>query len=223
MKTDNELQKNVMEELKWQSSIKSSDIGVAVVNGIVTLSGTVHNFTEKKAAEKAAQKVVGVKAVVEEIKVDLGYHPNKNDIEIAEAAYNALKWNTLVPNDKINVKVENGWLVTEGTVDWQYEQNAVSHAVESIEGIKGFSNLVKITPRINAVNLKKEIKAAFERNAAIDGDNIRVNHIGDKVILEGSVRSYAEKQEAEHTAWNAPGVASVENQLEVVIPHYKSL
>lgn len=222
MKTDIELQKDVMEELKWQPSVKSSDIGVSVTNGIVTLSGTVDNFAEKKAAEKATQRVAGVKAVVENIRVDLGNHNWKNDLEIAEAAINALRWNTLVPDDKIKVKVEQGWLTTEGVVDWLYEQKAVGHAVENITGIKGVSNLVHIAPRVDTIDLKKDIKAAFERNATIDANNIRVNHVGNQVVLEGTVRSYAEKREAEHTAWNAPGVTSVDNQLEVVIPSYKN-
>jgi osmotically-inducible protein OsmY len=221
MKTDNELQKNVMEELKWQPSVKSSDIGVAVTNGIVTLSGTVDNFAEKKAAEKAAQKVAGVRAVVEEIKVNLPSSHKKTDIEIAEAAVNALKWDTLVPDNRIRVKVENAWLTTEGEVDWQFQKNAVKHAVEHIVGIKGISNLVHITPRVDTADLKKDILHAFERNATIDANRIKVDNIGNKVTLSGTVSSYAEKREAEHTAWNAPGVANVVNELEVVIPSYK--
>ena len=221
MKTDNELQKNVMEELKWQPSVKSSDIGVAVTNGIVTLSGTVDNFAEKKAAEKAAQKVAGVRAVVEEIKVNLPSSHKKTDIEIAEAAVNALKWDTLVPDNRIRVKVENAWLTMEGEVDWQFQKNAVKHAVEHIVGIKGISNLVHITPRVDTADLKKDILHAFERNATIDANRIKVDNIGNKVTLSGTVSSYAEKREAEHTAWNAPGVANVVNELEVVIPSYK--
>jgi osmotically-inducible protein OsmY len=210
-----------MEELKWQPSVKSSDIGVAVTNGIVTLSGTVDNFAEKKAAEKAAQKVAGVRAVVEEIKVNLPSSHKKTDIEIAEAAVNALKWDTLVPDNRIRVKVENAWLTTEGEVDWQFQKNAVKHAVEHIVGIKGISNLVHITPRVDTADLKKDILHAFERNATIDANRIKVDNIGNKVTLSGTVSSYAEKREAEHTAWNAPGVANVVNELEVVIPSYK--
>jgi osmotically-inducible protein OsmY len=119
------------------------------------------------------------------------------------------------------VKVENAWLTTEGEVDWQFQKNAVKHAVEHIVGIKGISNLVHITPRVDTADLKKDILHAFERNATIDANRIKVDNIGNKVTLSGTVSSYAEKREAEHTAWNAPGVANVVNELEVVIPSYK--
>ena len=223
MKTDLEIQKNVMEELKWQPSINSAEIGVAVNNGVVTLSGTVDNYAEKRAAEKAALTVAGVKAVAEDIEVNLGFNHKKTDAELAEAAVNALKWNVLVPNDKIKVTVDNGWVTTAGTVDWAYEQNAVRNAINSITGVKGVSNLVKITPRVNPVDVKKKISAAFERSATIDANNIIVDNIGNKVTLIGTVRSYAEKLEAERAAWNAPGVATVENNLDVKIPSYAEL
>jgi len=223
MKTDAEIQKNVMEELKWQPSIQSSEIGVAVTNGIVTLSGTVDNYAEKRAAERAALTVAGVKGVAEDIEVNLGFNHKKTDAEVAQAAINALKWNVLVPNDKIKVTVENGWVTTEGTVDWAYEQNAVRTAVSDITGVKGVSNLVKIAPKVNPADVKKKISAAFERSAIVDANNIHVENIGNKVTLIGTVRSYAEKREAEHAAWNAPGVATVENNLDVKIPSYAEL
>lgn len=223
MKADDEIQKNVIEELKWQPSIHSTEIGVAVKNGIVTLSGTVGTYIEKKTAENAAFSVSGVKGVAEDIEVNIGPGHKKTDAELAQAALNALKWNVLVPDDKIKVKVENSWVTAEGTVDWVYQQNAVRDALSNITGIKGLSNLVKIQPKVNAADVKKNIASAFERSAIIDSNSIHIENSGNKVILSGKVRSYSERREAERAAWNAPGVATVENNIEVRIPSYAEL
>lgn len=223
MKTDTEIQKDVMEELKWQPSIKSSEIGVAVKNGVVTLSGMVDTYAEKKTAEKSALKVAGVKGIAEDIEIKLSYHDQKTDAELAQAVVNGLKWNVLVPSDKIKIKVENAWVTAEGMVEWAYEQNAVRDAITGIVGVKGISNLVKLAPRVNPADVKKKISAAFERSATIDANRIHIENIGNKVILTGKVRSYAERQEAEQVVWNAPGVAAVENNLEVRIPSYAEL
>lgn len=218
MKTDEEIQRHVMEELSWQPSIRSTEIGVAVKNGVVTLSGLVDTYLEKKTAEKVALKVDGVRGVAENIEINIGFNHKKTDSELAQAALNALKWNVLVPDDKIKVKVENGWVTTEGTVEWAYEQHAVRDAVAAITGVKGISNLVKITPKVNTDDVKKKIMAAFERSATIDASKIHIENIGSKVTLTGIVRSYAERHDAESAAWNAPGVTMVENNLNVEIP-----
>ncbi len=220
MKTDAEIQKHVMEELKWEPAIHSSEVGVAVKNGVVTLSGTVDTYQEKKMAEKAALKVAGVKGIAEDIEIRLSYHDQKTDAELAQAVVNALKWNALVPDDKIKIKVENAWVTAQGMVEWAYEQNAVRDAIASIVGIKGISNLVKVTPKLDPADVKKKISAAFERNAIIDANSIHIENIGSKVVLTGKVSSYSEKREAEHVAWNAPGVSSVENNIEVKTPSY---
>ena len=223
MKTDAEIQKHVMEELKWEPAIHSSEIGVAVKNGVVTLSGTVDTYLEKKTAEKAAFKVAGVKGVAEDIEINLGFNHQKTDSELAQAALDALKWNVLVPDNKIKVKVENAWVTAEGMVEWAYEQKAVRDALSNITGIKGISNLVKVTPKVNPVDVKKKITAAFERSATIDANGIRIENVGNKVVLNGTVRSYAERLQAEQAAWNAPGVSTVENNLEVKIPSYTEI
>ena len=223
MKTDAEIQKHVMEELKWEPAIHSSEIGVAVKNGVVTLSGTVDAYLEKKMAEKAALKVAGVKGIAEDIEIKLSYHHQKTDAELAQAVVNALKWNVLVPDDKIKIKVENAWVTAEGAVEWAYEQNAVRDAISGIVGIKGISNLVKVIPKVNPADVKKKISAAFERSASIDASNIHIENVGNKVILTGKVRSYSEKREAERAAWNAPGVAAVENNIEIKLPSYAEL
>ncbi len=220
MKTDSQLQKDVMDELKWQPSIKSSEIGVAVSNGIVTLSGSVDTYAKKREAERAALRVEGVKGVAEDIEVDLLFGNKKDDSDVAKAAINALRWDTMVPDDRIKVKVEDGWVTTEGKVDWLYQKNAVHNALSHLTGVRGVTNLVTISPSASPVDVKKQIVSAFDRQASIDANNIRVENAGDKVILKGSVRSYAEKLDAQRAAWNAPGVTQVDNQIEVKVPYY---
>jgi osmotically-inducible protein OsmY len=221
MKTDSQLQKDVMDELTWQPSIKSSEIGVSVSEGIVTLSGTVDTYAQKREAEKAALRVEGVKGIAEDIVVDLPFGNKKDDSDIAKAAINALRWDTMVPDEHIKVKVDNGWVTTEGKVDWLFQKVAVNNAISNLTGVKGVTNLVTVTPRANPEDVKKKISAAFERSATIDANNIQVENIGNKILLKGSVRSYAERLDAQHAAWNAPGVAQVENLLEVKVPSYK--
>ncbi|ASS50420.1 MAG: ornithine aminotransferase [Candidatus Fluviicola riflensis] len=222
MKTDLELQKVVMEELQWQPTLKPSKIGVSVSNGVVTLSGMVDNYGQKRDAENAVLGVEGVKAIADDLEVSLHQENVRTDTEIAEAAINTLTWHSLVPKDKITVRVENGWITAEGKVSWIYEKNAVKNALSYLPGVKGITNLVTIVPGIDDGNVKRNIKAAFERNASIDANNIHVGHSGNKVILTGTVRSYAERHDAEKVAGNAPGVTQVDNQLEVKIPNYLS-
>ncbi|MGV3609615.1 MAG: BON domain-containing protein [Fluviicola sp.] len=223
MKTDVEIQKNVMEELKWEPSIQASEIGVAVKNGVVTLSGTVNTYLEKTRAEQAALKVVGVKGLAEDIQINLPFNHQKTDTELAQAALDALRWNVYVPTDQIKIKAENGWITAKGTVEWAYEQNAVRDAIATIKGVKGISNLVKVTPKVDPENVKKKIADAFQRSALVDANHIRVENIGHKVVLGGKVSSYAEKREAEQVAWNVPGVATVENNIEVKIPSFSEI
>lgn len=218
MKTDAELQKDVMEELKWESSLNPSEIGVSVNNSIVTLSGTVDNFTKKIAAEKAALRVEGVKAVAEDLVVKLGTINTKTDSEIAQAIANAIKWNNIINEDKVKVKVEDGWVTLEGEVDWTFEKNAIKNSIESILGVRGISNLISISSKIKATDVKQKIMAAFHRSATLDANNIIVESVGNTIILKGIVRSYAEKQDAIRVAWNAPGVTSVDNKLVVDVP-----
>lgn len=218
MKTDATLQKDVMEELKWQPSIDASEIGVAVNNGIVELFGTVGSYAEKRAAENAALRVEGTKAVAEDIHVKFGVNNQRTDSEIAEAVVNTLRWDSSIPDDKIKVKVEDGWVTTEGKVDWMFQKNAVKNAVSNLSGVKGITNLVVVAPHIHPSDVQKKITAAFERNAIIDANDIKIATQDDKVTLTGTVRSYAERRDAEHAAWNVPGISSVVNKLEVIVP-----
>jgi len=218
MKTDAQIQRDVMEELKWDPTLNASEIGVAVKDGVVTLSGYVENYSEKRAAENAALRISGVKAVAEDITVKVVARDKKNDTDIALAIINSLKWNSAIQEDKIKITVEDGWVVMDGEVEWNYQKDIIRNTIENIYGVKGITNLVTISPKINAKDVKKKIKEAFQRSAMVNSENITVETIGNKVILKGTVRSYAEKVDAEKAAWSIPGITIVENELEIAVP-----
>ncbi len=212
---DLELKKNVESELNWEPSINAAEIGVAVKDGIVTLTGRVQSYWEKVAAEHAADRVAGVKAVVNEIEIRLPYTSERTDEDIAQAAIDSLKWSVLVPADHIKVKVSKGWITLEGNVEWQFQKTAAENAVRKLIGVKGVTNLVNVTPRVSKVEVKTTIENALKRSAELDASRIKVETDGDKVTLSGTVRSLFEKEEAERAAWRAPGVRSVENRIRV--------
>lgn len=220
MKTDLEIQRDMIEELKWEPFIGSSDIDVSVINGVVILSGTVDQYSKKKAAEEAVNRVKGVRALAEDIVVKFDPQYTKTDTEIAEAILDAFKWNSIVPEDKIKVKVEHGWVTLSGEVEWTHEKKAVKRVVENLVGVRGICNLITIKPVKNTgfVNVKSEIEKALRRNATIDSNSIFVENVGNKIILKGTVRSFVEKRKVEHIVWNALGVSIVVNNLDVRIP-----
>lgn len=215
MKTDLEIQKDVMEELKWEPFLNSSEIGVSVKNGIVSLSGTVDNYAKKIMAEKAARKIEGVKAVAEEIEVKLADSGWRDDVEIAEAILNTLKWQTSLDEDQVKIKVENGWVTLDGIVNWIFEKNKITELVENLLGVRGITCLIKVAPQIPINEVKRKINAAFHRSATVDASNITIETAGNTVILTGKVRSLTEKKDAEDAAWLAPGVTEVKNDLVV--------
>lgn len=215
MRTNSEIQQNVMEELKWEPLLNASEIGVAVKNGVVTLSGIVDTYAKKVAAEKAAKRVAGVKAVAEDITVRLFPGTKKTDAEIAEAVLTALQWHSAVQEDQIKVKVEDGIVTLEGEVQWQFQKDAARNMVENLNGVREISNKIKITPAVTSKNIKHEINAAFHRHATVDSGKIKVEVSGSRVTLRGKVRSWAEKRDAEIAAWLAPGVNTIDNELEI--------
>lgn len=216
MKKDIEIQEDVISQLKWEPFLKASDIGVVVKNGIVTLSGTVANYSQKLAAERAAKKVTGVRGIAEDIQIGVSPVFRKNDTEIAESVLNALKWHSAVPEEKVKVKVEDGIVTLEGEVEWEYQRSSAKDAVDHLLGVRNVVNNISVKPKVSVADIKNKISAAFHRTATIDADRISVEVIGNKVILEGKVRSYAEKEDAMDAAWAAPGITTVENNLELV-------
>lgn len=220
MKTDLQIQKDVMDQLEWEPFLNASEIGVAVKNGIVTLSGQVDSFAKKLAAENAAKKISGVKAIAEDIQIGVSPSYKKTDAEIAEAVVNALKWHTAVQEEKIKIKVENGVVRLEGEVEWEYQRSNAKAAVVNLAGVNGVINLIVVKPKVASSDVQKRINAAFHRSATIDASKIEAEVSGSKVTLHGTVRSYSEKEDAENAAWNAPGVLTVKNDLQIEVPEY---
>lgn len=213
--SDADIQKDVINELKWEPSLRDDDIGVAVRDGVVTLAGFVDSYSDKWKAESVASKVRGVKAIANDLEVKLPSPSQRPDPDIARAAIDALKWNISVPADRIKVKVEKGWLTLEGNVDWYYQKEAAERAVRYLTGVKGVSNLVMVKPTPAPKDIKQRIKDALLRGAQFDAERITIDIAGNKAILKGTVRSYAEYRDAERAARNAPGITEVENKLTV--------
>ncbi len=215
MKTDARIKDDVLKELAWQSGVDKTQIGVIVKDGIVTLTGVVDAYTKKIGAEKAAKSVYGVKAVAEDIQVNYSTGKGKTDTEIAKAAVNAFKWNTLVPDNKIKIKVEDAWVYLTGEVKRAYQKNAAKRAVENLYGVKGVFNTVSIKPTVEPFEIKNRITKALERSADLEAKRIKVEVDGHTVKLSGTVYSLTEKEEARKAAYFAPGVTKVENNLKV--------
>jgi osmotically-inducible protein OsmY len=213
MRTDTELQQDVMNELKWEPTIKAAEIGVAVKDGVVTLSGYVDSYVKKLAAERAAARVFGVRAVVEEIEVRLPGSLKRSDEDVAGAVANVLEWNVLVPHDRVKVQVQDGLVTLSGEVDWGYQKFAAEEAVRYLMGVVWFNNQITVKPPVKPMDTKDKIESAFRRNAMLDARRITVETRGSCVILSGSVRSWGERAEAQWAAWAAPGVSEVENNI----------
>lgn len=218
MKTNFELQKDVMAELKWEPQLRDvhTQIGVSARDGVITLSGIVDSYNKKIAAEKAVQRVHGVKVVACDLEVKPDSWGAKTDTEIAEAVKNALRWNSAVNDDHIEVKVDNGWVTLDGEAQWIYEKISAQNNVERLVGVKGITNNILIKPKdIDTKEIKNRIAAAFHRSAALDANELKIDVSGSRVTLKGTVRSWAEKETAEHTAWSSPGVLVVDNQINI--------
>lgn len=213
MKTDAEIQKDVIAELQWEPAIGSTEIGVSVKTGVVMLSGIVDSYYKKVLAEKAVKKVIGVNAVVEDLEVKLPDISKRNDVDIASAILHSLKWNSTVDETKIKVLVKNGAVTLEGETEWSFQKNSANKAVEKTIGVTDVINNIYVKTHIVAHDIEQNIKKAFHRIATIDSNMVNVGVIGDIVTLKGTVRSFAERQDAESTAWCTPGVSRVDNKL----------
>ena len=220
MKNDIQIQKDVIEELKWEPFLNASEIGVTVKNGIVTLSGHVDSYSKKLSAEKAAKRVAGVKAIAEDIQIGVSPVYNKTDPEIAEAVLNALKWHSAVQEEKIKIKVEDGNVNLEGEVEWEYQRTSAKTSIENLTGVRSVINFITVKPKITPSDIQQKISAAFHRSATIDSGKITAEVMGTTVTLRGKICSFAEKEDAERAAWNAPGVTSVESKIEIEVPEY---
>lgn len=215
MKTDVQIKKDILDELVWDPAVNSTDIGVIVKDGVVTLTGHLSTLTEKLAAEQAALRVSGVKAVAIEMEVRL--HPGNpsSDTDIAAAANKALGWNVTVPPGKVHITVEKGWVHLSGEVEWAFQRSAAEQVVQNLVGVVGVANLIVIRPRASPIDIQKSIQDALTRQAERAAKHLQVLVDGSRVTLKGKVHSWAERQAIQGAAWSAPGVSSVNNQLSL--------
>jgi osmotically-inducible protein OsmY len=215
MTADTALQADVLDELEWAAGINAARIGVAVKGGVVTLSGEVDSYAEKLDAERAALRVAGVKAVADELTIRLPSASMRSDADLARAVTEALDWNSSIPRDRIKAVVKQAAVTLEGEVDWAHQRTAATEAVRRLTGVLGVTDHIVVKPRVTQAGIQTKIEQAFKRSAEIDAQRIIVEVVGSTVVLRGSVRSRAEKQEAERVAWASPGVANVKNDLTI--------
>ena len=215
MKTDAQLQSDIMAELKWDPSFNATEIGVEVNNGVVTLSGHVDKYAEKWAAERAAQKVTGVKALAVELDVALPGASNRSDADIARTAENVLEWTTNWPKDHVKVMVEKGWVTITGMVDYEYQRQLASSSVRHLMGVTGVSNQITIKSKLTSSTVKSDIEAALKRRALTDAQEIMVTVNGGRVTLTGVVHSWSERDMVSDSVWNTPGVTEVNDNISV--------
>jgi osmotically-inducible protein OsmY len=215
VKTDAVLKSEVIAELSWDPAVKSTAIGVAVKDGVVTLTGHIETFAEKHAATRAAQRVSGVKAIALELDVKLSPDHKRSDTDIATSAEQALKWNTMVPFEAIRLTADRGWVTLQGEVDWDYQRSSVEKAIRPLMGVVGISNEIKLRTRAKAADVSRRIEEALTRQAIREAKQIQITVDGTTVKLSGNVHSWHERQAAQGVAWSAPGVSSVINELHI--------
>lgn len=215
MKSDSEIKRDVEAELAWDPDIDATDIGVSAKDGVVTLTGFVRSYSQKLSAESDAKKVSGVIAVANDIEVRLPVLNERPDPDIARDAVAALKNELPFSYEKFKTVVKSGWITLEGVAEWNYQRTRAEEAVRRVRGVKGVSNLISLKPQVQPSDIKNKIEEAFRRNAELDAKSITVEATGSEVILRGTVRSWAERKEAERAAWRAPGVTKVDNRIAI--------
>jgi osmotically-inducible protein OsmY len=219
MNRNEQIQLDVLDELAYDPAVDSSSVEVTVTAaGVVTLKGRVPAYMQARAAERAAKRVRGVKAVANDLEVKPPEGFGLDDTGVAEASLQALRWSASVPKDAVRVTITRGWITLEGKVDWDYQRRAAYEAVRDLRGVRGVSNLIEIKPSAKASEVRAQIEGAFRRNAQLDADHVTVEVVGHRVTLRGSVGSWSEKETAERAAFAAPGVISVDNRIEVHAP-----
>jgi osmotically-inducible protein OsmY len=215
-RTDTDIQRDLEAELRWEPSLRDDDIALSVRDGVVTLAGFVDSYVDRWKAERVAGRIKGVKAIANDLEVRLPSSSKRPDPEIARAVAHALDWNVSVPAARIKARVSDGWVTLEGNVEHHYQKEAAERAVRYLWGVKGVTNLVTVrATRPDPSEVKQKIKESLQRGAQFDADRITVEVEGSTVTLRGTVRSYAERRDAERAARNAPGVVDVENKLTV--------
>ncbi len=215
MYQDKSVQEDVIRELDWEPLVQGTEIGVGVKSGIVTLSGVVVSHAAKRAAEKAAMRIRGVRAVSSQLEVEPSGTPERTDADIAWAVANALAWNAVVPQDRISVSVTRGWVVLEGAVERRFQKTAAEDAVSDLAGVVGVTNLITLQPAVPPKELKEEIESALARSADVNWRRIIVEVNGDCVRLWGTVDSLAQREAAERAAWSAPGIRELSDHITI--------
>jgi osmotically-inducible protein OsmY len=215
MSSDIALRQHILNELEWEPAVDAAHIGVLVEDGVVTLTGYVRSYAERATAEQVVARVKGVKALAQELQVRLAHNKKGDDDQIARRALKIIAWDTTVPNDKVKIRVENGWITLSGEVEWNYQKEAVEAAVRKLSGVVGVTDLITVKPHVDAGDVKHRIEEALRRNAQLDAEGIKVSSEGGKVTLEGHVPAWHERSIAEQAAWSAPGVWQVNDQIRV--------
>jgi osmotically-inducible protein OsmY len=215
MKSDEEIERDVRDELKWNPNLHAEDIAVSVKDSVVTLTGFTKSYTDRLEAEATAKRVAGVHAVANDIEVRLPAIDQRPDPDIARDAVAALKSELPISHDRVKVIVKDGRITLEGEVEWQYQKTSADIAVRKVKGVKGVTNVITVKPKVEPSDIKRKIQEAFKRNAEVDAERITVEANGSEVVLKGTVRSWIEREEAERVAWSAPGITNVEDRIVV--------